>query len=41
MLNAEISLKHLCGIAVRAPSTTLRSLRELRVVPLPHLRGGG
>src|SRR6185437_14381279 len=27
--------------AARAPSTTLRSLRSLRAVPLPRYRGGG
>jgi hypothetical protein len=27
--------------ATRAPSTILRSLRELWMVPLPHFRGGG
>jgi hypothetical protein len=29
----------MCSVAASAPSTTLRSLRESRVVPLPRFAG--
>jgi len=33
------SPKRMCSVEARAPSTTLRSLRESRVVPLPRFAG--